>query len=134
MAEDFSIQMERIITKTVDKAEKSIRKAILDTYGEIILTSPVDTGLFRSNNQLSLGSPKTGVVHAEHPVKGTSYPPPTDGGAVLSSYKLNVIAYISNNLRYARPIEFGWSKQAPNGCYRKAAMKFGTFLNNALGE
>jgi len=142
LGDNFEVQLDAFIAKTTEKAEKIIRLAILNMYGEIIETSPVDSGLFRANHQLGMGSAPTGTLIADKPEgkypRGILYNYAAENAqqkSKLDNYKLSTVAYICNNLSYAIPIEYGHSEaQAPAGVYRKAALRFNTFLSNAAAS
>lgn len=136
LGDDFSASMEAFKIKSMAKAEKVIRLAIMNMYGEIIETSPVKTGLFRVNSQIGVNAIPSGTLYAEHAPKGASYPKPDKEYAKskLQSWKLQNVAYICNNLSYAVVLEFGHSNQAPTGIYRKAALKMDTFLSTAAAS
>lgn len=100
-----------------DKAKGSVnqqvRKICLQLLTNLVLKSPVDTGRFRSNWRVGLGERPTTTVAI-----GTNAA--TDGLAVLNRSELGTPIYIVNNLPYAMRLEYGWSKQAPQGMARLA--------------
>jgi hypothetical protein len=133
LGDDFSASIEKFKINTIEKAEQIVKKAIFDMYGEIVLTSPEDTALFKANHQVGLDQIPSGTLLADTPVKGTKYNYASENEqqkAKLDGYKLKTITYICNNLRYAQVLEFGHSTQAPLGVYRKAALKFSQFIEN----
>lgn len=81
------------------------RTLVLNAFNAIIAASPVDTGRYRSNHIVSVGT-------ADHRI---------DVGHGISvgviDYKSLPTIYIQNNLPYARRLEDGWSRQAPAGVY-----------------
>jgi hypothetical protein len=142
LGDNFEAQLDAFIVKTTAKAEKVIRLAILNMYGEIIETSPVDSGLFRANHQLGLGSAPSGTLIADEPEgkypRGLIYNYKAENAqqkTKLDGYKLSTVAYICNNLKYSIPLEYGHSeRQAPLGIYRKAALRFNSFLSTAAAS
>lgn len=58
------------------------------------------------------------------------------GAAVLRRFKVGTTStiYIVNNVPYAVPLEYGHSKQAPQGMVRLAVMEFTDAMNEALRE
>lgn len=101
-----------------DECEEDIKRRIrviaLAMLNEIVLRSPVDTGRFRGNNIVSIGSP----VHTNT----ASLDPGGDetinrGLSVMSGLEPFTQLFLQNNLPYAEKLETGHSKQAPAGIY-----------------
>lgn len=101
-----------------DECEENIKRRIrviaLAMLNEIVLRSPVDTGRFRGNNIVSIGSP----VHTNT----ASLDPGGDetinrGLSVMSGLEPYTQVFIQNNLVYSVELERGHSKQAPSGVY-----------------
>lgn len=92
-----------------DVANKVIRKTALAALTSVVERSPVDTGRFRSNwkvgvneinGEASDSTENTAVMH-ESPK--------------LKNVKVGDAVNISNNVPYAQMLEYGHSKQAPEG-------------------
>lgn len=81
---------------------------------EIVLRSPVDTGRFRGNNIVSIGSPVYTNTAEVDPTGGETI---NRGLSVTSGLEPFTVVYIQNNLPYAERLENGWSDQAPGGIY-----------------
>lgn len=99
VAEDDLLTMVRIIT--------------LDAFGMIITMSPVDTGRYRGNHRLTIGSPSdatTGNTGLSNQTEAQS-----DIAALHVPY---TTVYIQNGLPYAEVLENGSSTQAPAGIYQ----------------
>lgn len=102
---------------------KRLRAAALQALTGVIERSPVDTGAFRGNNRVSVGSPDDGYDEnasdslpqgATHGVEAFD-----EGFQIIGQVRdaFGVI-YIQNNLPYAEALENGHSKnQAPAGVY-----------------
>ena len=90
--------------------------------------SPVDTGRFRGNWNVALDV-KSGAV--DYSLSYADWPA-SDQAARQSinafTIKNNGI-WISNNLPYARRLEFGWSKQAPAGMVRITMIEVQSWLS-----
>ncbi|EKT4568459.1 HK97 gp10 family phage protein [Pseudomonas putida] len=93
---------------------KQARIIAMALLGEIVLRSPVDTGRFRGNTVVSIGSP---VFSNSDTVDKTGSSTIAAGQAVLTGLKPYTVIYIQNNLPYAEKLENGHSKQAPNGVF-----------------
>ena len=107
--------------KTETKIETAVRKIALSVFTEVILMSPVDTGRFRGNWQVAIGSMPTGTLEIDDKV----------GTATISKVQAEVLGlkagqsiFLMNNLPYALPLEYGSSKQAPSGMVRLTVQRF----------
>lgn len=81
----------------------------------VILKSPVDTGVFRGNHRVSIGSVDYTKDFQKFDKSGTTTI--ADGMAKILNVKLGMRVFISNNLSYAIALENGHSKQASLGVY-----------------
>lgn len=105
----FSEDIARHNKKALDAVEKIRKATILDLFGNVILMSPVDTGMFRGNWRTATGSPN-----------GQNIDKVRSPAQVELEIKLNIgvlgnVTFFSNSLPYALPLENGSSKQAPAG-------------------
>jgi hypothetical protein len=95
------------------------RRVNLSILRRLVLGSPVDTGRFRANWQVGVDRLPEGVLGAEGDTfdrgggQSLSRGMETTGGQFRAS-----TFYIVNNLPYAVPLEYGWSRQAPAGMVR----------------
>lgn len=80
----------------------------------IVLSAPVDTGRFRSNNIVSIGSP---VYMTTLDADKNGSETIARGLTAMSGLEPFTQVFIQNNLPYAVPLEDGHSKQAPAGVY-----------------
>ena len=98
-----------------DYPEKVVRGTLFGLTNRIVKRSPVDTGRFRNNWQASVNSINTTTTptadrsgsQAINKARGT-----------INALKMGSTFYLSNNLPYAKRLEYGWSKQAPSGMIR----------------
>lgn len=88
-------------------------------------------GHFRGNWQASVGSPETRTTDRID----------SDGGATIRAAAASVAGvalgdkiYITNNLPYARRLEYGWSQQAPAGMVRITMAQSRELARRALAE
>lgn len=91
-----------------------VRVIAMAMLNEIIVRSPVDTGRFRGNNIVSIGSP---VFSQSASVDPTGSSTISAGLNALTGLEPFTVVYIQNNLPYAERLENGWSDQAPGGVY-----------------
>jgi hypothetical protein len=131
VAGTFEIAVRAFADRAMENADQVVRKVVLDVWGALILRSPVDTGRFRQNWFYGADAPPRQTI----PGTGTSESPaPAPQFPGVTGEALGRIHYISNNLPYARRLEFGWSKQAPQGIAGLTAVEFNDFIQKALGE
>lgn len=114
MAKGWSIDPSAFVGQVEEDVGKRLRFISLQLLNEIVQRSPVDTGRFRANNQVSIGSPEYNVTDATDKSGGATL---QQGSAVIAQGKPFSVIYIQNNLPYAEALEDGHSQQAPAGIY-----------------
>lgn len=94
------------------------KKVTLDALAGVVRKSPVDTGRFRGNWQVSAGEPDDLPIDRLDKQPSGSDP----GTEVRRSGESNAaairpysVSFVYNNLPYADPLERGHSRQAPQG-------------------
>ena len=113
--------------------EKVVRGTVIGMFSRIVKRSPVDTGRFRGNWQISIDAPARGQLSTVE--KGKVEPNPssnpsgsstaTEGAFKVQKAPFPRSAYfITNNLPYSEKLEFGSSEQAPNGLVRITVAEF----------
>lgn len=111
----FSVDLAKFGQKAVDNAEKIIRKTAFDLHARIVKRMPVDTGRARANTQISLHNlPSDSTLKVDKKGNATI----ASGSRELSKFKLGDTVFIYNNVEYILSLEFGSSKQAPQGMFR----------------
>ena len=109
------------IKDIADTPEKVVRGSLLSMGSKIIKRSPVDTGRFRGNWQFTLNSPAMGQI------SGATVPT----GELMQATKnwqSGFTFYMTNNLPYGERLEFGWSKQAPQGMVRVTLAEYSMII------
>ena len=91
--------------------EKVVRGTLIGMGTKIIKRSPVDTGRFRGNWQFTIGRPAQGQI-------ASGGVPTSELVSASNSWQSGQTFYITNNLPYGERLEYGWSKQAPQGMVR----------------
>ncbi len=89
------------------------RKIALQGLTGVVLKSPVDTGRFRGNWNVSVEKVDFSTDLEKKDKSGQATI--NAGEEVIGQSKPYDVIYISNNLPYANRLENGWSDQAPNG-------------------
>lgn len=120
---DFSKSIEKFGNATVKQIDSEVRKVAFNLYSDIVKSSPVKTGRFRGANMISIDTPTNTA-----PIEVRKNPI----GEETSKLKVPIEGrdiYIQNNIAYATELEFGKSKQAPQGIYRINLLRYKQGLN-----
>lgn len=120
-----------VFNGTVEKAELATKAIAMELFKNVILKTPVDTGRARGNWTASIGSPVSDVK--QHTDKG--------GESTISQViekvddiKLGDTIYLSNNLPYIGKLEYGSSKQAPEGMVRISMQEIKNDMKDILKD
>lgn len=115
----FAVSLKQFEDKSMDDIALAIRKISFQIYDKVTIKSPVATGRFKGNWNISVGAPNFTIDEA---ATSTSFGLSADStklGAVQSALlKIDGTKpiYITNGLPYAARLEAGYSKkQAPAG-------------------
>ena len=145
------VQIKQEIDTNNIKQRNIVKTVAIQGFSNIQTRSPVDTGLFRASHELTIGKPSE--RHGRIP----SYKQKRDNMAGLRSKyaeqakerldqsknrlqgipaKGNFTIWITNNLKYAKALEDGHSKQAPKGVYKIVGLEVSNMFKRAasLGE
>lgn len=117
----FADQVSAFTRKTEAKIETAIRKIALDVFAEVIMMSPVDTGRFRGNWQVAIGSTPSGTLEIDDRA-GTATLSKAQAEAL--QLKAGQTIFLVNNLPYAQSLEYGSSTQAPGGMIRLTVQRW----------
>lgn len=108
---DWSIPLDALARKTNVALEKVVRQVTLELFNRVVLRSPVDTGRFRANWNVSYASIDT-AVEGDGSEKGANSWPSKRGKlfqvqAATLAAPVGGIVYMCNSLPYARVLEYG---------------------------
>lgn len=117
----FAAQIADFVAKAKGNADLVVRKVALEMFSRVITKSPVDTGRFRGNWQVAIGSIPGGTLVLDDKAGTATIARVT---AVALGLKAGEVIYLVNNLAYALPLEYGHSKQAPSGMVRLTIAEF----------
>lgn len=117
----FADQVAAFSDKTKAKLELAVRKIAIDVFAEVIMMSPVDTGRFRGNWQVAIGSMPTGTVELDDKA-GTATLAKAQAEAM--GLQAGQVIFLINNLPYAEALEYGHSRQAPGGMIRLTVQRW----------
>lgn len=124
----FSKDVEKITLNLSGYAENMVRATLFNLSYRIIKESPVDTGRFRGNWQASVSTPKVTQLKRKDRTGTTTI---NSVNNVLEKFSMGQTFYLTNNLTYARRLEYGYSKQAPSGMLRINVMRVQSELEKA---
>ena len=131
MAQSFSAQMKVFENLTANKAENVFRRTCLDLSSGIIKGTPVDSGRARMNWQPDINSFADGEIQAEDKSGLITIGKVT---STTTRLKAGSTFTISNNLPYIEELEYGHSKQSPQGMVRLNLLRFNQILQIANME
>lgn len=117
----FAEQVASISASTKAKMELAVRKIAMDAFAEVILMSPVDTGRFRGNWQVAIGSIPAGTLEIDDKAGTATI---SKAQAAAMNLQIGQVIYLINNLPYAISLEYGSSNQAPGGMVRLTAQRW----------
>jgi hypothetical protein len=127
----FAIDVERWVEKAKGRVDIVARKIALDMFSRVILRSPVHTGRFRGNWQVKIGDIPDGVLELTDKDGSATI---SRAQAVILGLQAGDVIYLVNNLPYARPLENGWSKQAPAGMVGVTVEEFNAVVDRQARE
>lgn len=113
-AKQFAFELDKAKLDTDEKISDAISLIAMFCLRGIVQKSPVDTGRFRANWQVSKNVPRTTELNLTKENQGATI---ARGQRTIETFDLknDSMIIIQNNLPYANRLENGWSKQAPNG-------------------
>jgi hypothetical protein len=124
----FAKDLDKISLNLKGYAEEMVRGTLFALSSRIIKESPVNTGRFRGNWQASLNAPKQGKMQRLDKSGAGAI---NDMSSVVMGLNMGQTFYLTNNLPYARRLEYGYSKQAPSGMLRINVMRVQSELEKA---
>lgn len=126
MSVRWSQDLHALAAKTGLRMDTVIRKATFDLFASAVRKSPVDTGRFRANWNVSPAAPDASTTESTNQARG-----PAEASKALQIPSGGVV-WMTNGLPYARRLEYGWSKQAPYGMVRYSILEYRRFLLRAI--
>lgn len=133
----FTLDLTRICAKSKVSLDETVNRFVFGMFSRIIMRSPVDTGRFRANWQISFNS-----ISAQQLEQFDQGPVTANGSGQSSTKELvravllgaNWIggkAYLVNTMPYGKYLEYGSSKQAPLGMVRLTVNEYAEVLDQA---
>ena len=125
--QSFALDLQRFARKASAVPDQILRKVVFDITREIIQKTPVDTGHARSNWFWGVQ-----VVSDEDATLSKSGAPSLARAASFAStVRSGGVVYLTNNLPYILPLEFGSSQQAPAGMVRITVARWQSIVDRA---
>ena len=125
--QSFALDLQRFARKASAVPDQILRKVVFDITREIVQKTPVDTGHARSNWFWGVQ-----VVSDEDATLSKSGAPSlTRAASFASTVRSGGVVYLTNNLPYILPLEFGSSQQAPSGMVRITVARWQSIVDRA---
>lgn len=139
----WSIPFDVLAARIHARVEDVVRKVTFDLFSALLVRSPVDTGRFRANWNISYGKvdPTIDNMTSDGRIKESL-------GKVMKG-PVGGIVYMCNSLPYAGVLEYGgypnpaksgtktvggFSLQAPSGMVRITAQEYAQYVQTALAS
>jgi len=122
----WSVPIDALVARMKGRLDTVARQATRLLYRSVVLKSPVRTGRFVANWNVSYGTPDYSTTTSVDRGRGlreadTALHLPVGG-----------IVYLSNGLPYSRRLEHGYSKQAPSGMVKVSVVQFDRYVREAV--
>ncbi|NMZ77476.1 HK97 gp10 family phage protein [Pseudomonas nitroreducens] len=126
----FTSDMDSAVRKIIDAQDKIARTATIDFFSGTVKDTPVDTGRARGNWVTTTDKPAQGEINRED----------KSGSSVISEIVAKTPegagqeTFMSNSLPYIDKLEYGSSKQAPNGMVRRNLARVQRIVDQAIAK
>lgn len=141
----FGKDMERITNDIKKRNDLFVRSVLIRLGRSLVLKSPVGNptlwkspppkgyvgGRFRANWQMAAGAMPDGVIDSIDPSGGATIGKLTSGAATVA---IGGTIFLTNNLPYAKRIEYGHSTQSPAGVVGLTVAEFSSIVGAAVRE
>lgn len=117
------------IEETETKIDDVLQTIVIQVGKSVVTLSPVDTGLFRGNWQLTVGEGST-ASKLRYDQEGDETL--AEIAKKANSFTAGQVAYIQNHVLYGYDLEYGYSNQAPEGIVRITAVQFNRIVEEAV--
>ena len=118
--------------KFTDASNEFVQGTEIALFNAVIMDTPVDKGRLVGNWQTSTANPASGVLADTDAGRSATIAKMT---SFVESLKGGRVTFLTNNLPYAVPIEFGHSKiKAPQGMVRRNVTRFQAIVKQQAAE
>lgn len=124
----WTIPIDTLVKNAKADVETVVRRVTLEIFTNVVRRSPVKSGRFRANWNVSFGTPNYATTESTQKARGM------EEAKRSATLPVGGTVYISNALPYATRLENGWSRQAPYGMVRLAVTQFDSAVKKALAK
>lgn len=130
----FHGDIDKWIKATQTGLNDVIRQFVESVHAELVMGSPVDTGRFRANWQITADHVPLYALNEYDKSGAKTIAAGKRTAAVLFAGRGAAVTtiYFSNMLIYANALEYGHSKQAPAGVLGIVAVRLRSFMADAI--
>lgn len=108
--------IENFSERTIGKLNEIMRVSAITLFKNVILKTPVDSGMARGNWQCTIGKRASGALDVVDKTGSVTIQKMVD---IMSKALITKGVFLTNNLDYAQKLEYGGSRrQAPEGMVR----------------
>ncbi|KAA8712945.1 hypothetical protein [Pseudomonas cannabina] len=109
--------------------DEVFRSVVIEIGTSVVVLSPVDTGRFKGNWQLTIDQPSSQSLDKYDKAGHETI---AELVAQANQLEAGQVAYIVNNLVYGIPLEYGHSDQAPAGMVQITLARFQQIVEEAI--
>ena len=130
---DFAEVIAKWRDETIDAADEILQVITFKIGQSVVMLSPVDTGRFRGNWQLTIGRGSDMSLMREDQSGASTL---SEMSSTIRSLSIGQVAYIQNHVLYGFDLEHGSSPQArdPDGMVMVTAAKFNQIVQAAIAQ
>jgi hypothetical protein len=122
----WSVDFGALANKTKADLSLVVRKVMFDAFSSVVRRSPVRSGRFRANWNVTYGQPSFTVTDSTQQARAIAE---TQKALTLP---VGGVVWMANGLPYANRLEHGYSKQAPAGMVRLAIAEVQNYISQAV--
>lgn len=126
---DFLDTIYEWIEETETKIDDVLQTIVLKIGNSVVTLSPVDTGRFKGNWQLSINTGTSASILRYDQEGNTTL---ADMASKVNTFTAGQVAYIQNHVLYGQDLEQGYSRQATDGMVMVTEVKFLRIVDEAV--
>lgn len=130
---EFTASIDKWISQVESGLEDVVQELCKDVHKALVMGSPVDTGRFRGNWQITFNRIP---LHAVNNYDKSGQRTIAEGNQIIEGMFARGAAitsvHFSNMLIYANALEYGHSKQAPSGVVGIVALRLRSYMTEAI--
>lgn len=122
------------IDRADDKFSDVVSGTVIRATNAIVDLSPVDTGRFKANWQVTANAPAAQSLNDYDQLGGETKSALARQARAVARSKATKVIYITNRLDYAADLEYGASNQAPAGVLGVVQARLGRYFQESVAE